>query len=72
MRASRVCADAWVDGYRLSADFYLGDRAMRESGFDVTFRFGPFAGSTHHYAPACLNSLLFRYEQDLARFSPRA
>ena len=71
VRASRVCADAWLDGYRLTADYYLGDRAMRESGFDVTFRFGPFAGSTHHYAPVCLNSLLFRYESDLADFAAR-
>lgn len=71
VRGSKVCADAWLDGYRLSADFYLGDRAMRESGFDVTFRFGPFAGSTHHYAPVCLNSLLFRYERDLRDFATR-
>lgn len=69
--ASKACADAWLDGYRLSADFFLGDRAMRESGFDVTFRFGPFAGSTHHFAPVCLNSLLFRYEKDLADFARR-
>ena len=71
VHSSKVCADAWLGGYRLSADFYLGDRAMRESGFDVTFRFGPFAGSTHHYAPVCLNSLLFRYEQDLRDFATR-
>ena len=71
VRASRVCADAWLDGYRLTADFYRGDRAMRESGFDVTFRFGPFAGSTQHYAPVCLNSLLFRYEKDLEQFANR-
>lgn len=71
VRTSKVCADAWLDGYRLTSDFYLGDRAMRESGFDVTFRFGPFAGSTHHYAPVCLNSLLFRYEQDLSDFATR-
>jgi alpha,alpha-trehalase len=71
VRASKVCAAAWYDGYRLSADFYRGDRAMRESGFDVTFRFGPFAGSTHHYAPVCLNSLLFRYEDDLHDFATR-
>ena len=69
--ASKVCADAWLDGYRLTADYYRGDRAMRESGFDVTFRFGPFAGSTHHYAPVCLNSLLFRYEEDLRDFATR-
>jgi len=71
VRASSVCAAAWIDGYRLTADFYLGDRAMRESGFDITFRFGPFAGSTHHYAPICLNSLLYRYETDLAQFAQR-
>jgi alpha,alpha-trehalase len=68
---SKVCAEAWVDGYRLTADYYLGDRAMRESGFDVTFRFGPFAGSTHHYAAMCLNSLLYRYETDLRDFATR-
>jgi len=71
VRASKVCADAWLDGYRLTADYYRGDRAMRESGFDVTFRFGPFAGSTHHFAPVCLNSLLFRYEEDLRDFAAR-
>ena len=67
--ASKVCADAWTGGYRLSADYYLGDRAMRESGFDTDFHFGPFAGSTHHYAPAGLNSLLYRYERDLHDFA---
>jgi len=60
---------ACVKGHRLTSDFYLGDRAMRESGFDSCFRFGPFCGSTHHYAPVCLNSLLFRYEQDMAQFA---
>jgi alpha,alpha-trehalase len=63
--ASVVCARAWAAGYRLSRDFYLGDRAMRESGFDPSFRFGPFDGATHHFAPVCLNSLLYRYERDL-------
>ncbi len=67
--ASAVCADAWAKGYRLSADYYLGDRAMRESGFDTTFRMGPFGGSTHHYAPVDLNSLLYRYERDLHDFA---
>jgi alpha,alpha-trehalase len=50
----------------LSEDYYKGDRAVRESGFDVSFRFGPYSGSTHHYAPVCLNSLLYKEEQDLA------
>src|ERR1700733_13959369 len=44
--------------FRLSSDYYRGDRSMRESGFDVSFRFGPFGAATHHYAPVCLNSLL--------------
>jgi alpha,alpha-trehalase len=69
VRASVVCERAWAGGYRLSRDFYLGDRAMRESGFDPSFRFGPFSGATHHYAPVCLNSLLYRYERDLAHFA---
>jgi len=66
MDSSVVCKQAWFGGYRLSYDFYLGDRAMRESGFDPSFRFGPFSGATHHYAPVCLNSLLYRYDRDLA------
>ena len=70
-RASKACADAWYGGYRLKAKFYRGDRAMRESGFDVTFRFGPFAGSTTDYAPVGLNSLLYRYALDLQGFAQR-
>lgn len=69
VEASKVCAGAWSKGYRLSADYYLGDRAMRESGFDTTFRMGPFGGSTHQYAPVDLNSLLYRYERDLHDFA---
>jgi alpha,alpha-trehalase len=69
IQASSVCAGAWSQGYRLSADYYLGDRAMRESGFDTTFRVGPFGGSTHQYAPVDLNSLLYRYERDLHDFA---
>jgi alpha,alpha-trehalase len=42
---------------------------VRESGFDICFRFGPFSGSTHHYAAVGLNSLLYKYEQDLAGFA---
>lgn len=65
VQSSVVCMRAWYQGYRLTKDFYLGDRAMRESGFDPSFRFGPFDGATHHYAPVCLNSLLYRYERDM-------
>jgi alpha,alpha-trehalase len=66
---SKVCARAHVDGHRLTADFYRSDRAMRESGFDTSFRFGPFSGSTNDYAPICLNSLLYKYERDMAHFA---
>jgi alpha,alpha-trehalase len=53
----------------LSADAYKGDRAMRESGFDISFRFGPFGVDTQHYAAVCLNSLLYKTEMDLAEMS---
>jgi len=69
VRVSVVCLHAWFGGYRLSRDFYEGDRAMRESGFDTSDRFGPFSGATHHYAPVGLNSLLYRYERDLAHMA---
>ena len=66
---SNVCMKAWANGYRLSRDFYVGDRAMRESGYDPSNRFGPFSGATHHFAPVCLNSLLYRYERDMEYFA---
>src|SRR5215467_10779696 len=53
----------------LSEDYYKGDRSMRESGFDISFRFGPFGGSTHHFAPVCLNSLLYKAETDMEKFA---
>jgi alpha,alpha-trehalase len=66
MSASIVCRNAHVGQHWLSRDFYKGDRAMRESGFDPAFRYGPFSGWTHHNAPSGLNSLLHKYERDLA------
>ena len=53
----------------LSAEYYKGDRAMRESGYDISFRFGPYGADTHHYAPVCLNSLLYKTEKDLQQMS---
>src|SRR5215469_3249036 len=53
----------------LSRDFYKGDRSMRESGFDVSFRFGPFGAQTHHHTPVCLNSLLYKTEIDMELIS---
>ncbi len=65
--ASAESAD--VHHLALTSDFYKGDRSMRESGFDVSFRFGSFSGQTHHFAPVCLNSLLYKTELDLAEIS---
>jgi alpha,alpha-trehalase len=65
--ARSACASA--GSAVLSADYYKGDRAMRESGYDISFRFGPFGAATHHYAPVCLNSLLYKTEEDLALMS---
>ncbi len=55
--------------FKLSKDYYKGDRSMRESGFDVSFRFGAFGSATHHFAPVCLNSLLYKTEKDLEQIS---
>jgi alpha,alpha-trehalase len=51
--------------------FYKGDRSMRESGFDISNRFGPFSVDIIHYAPICLNVLLYRMEQDIAYIHQR-
>jgi len=55
--------------FQLGKEYYKGDRSMRESGFDVSFRFGAFGSATHHYAPVCLNSLLYKNEKDLEQIS---
>ena len=65
--ARAACDSAGVAS--LSADYYKGDRAMRESGYDVSFRFGPHGARTHYYAPVCLNSLLYKTEKDLEQIS---
>jgi alpha,alpha-trehalase len=71
----RVCGPAPLDScepahsVKLTADYYKGDRSMRESGFDISFRFGAYGASTHHYAPVCLNSLLYKTERDLESMS---
>lgn len=54
---------------KLSADYYKGDRSMRESGFDISFRFEAYGAATHHFAPVCLNSLLYKTEKDLEQIS---
>jgi alpha,alpha-trehalase len=58
----RLYYDAARD--KLTPLFYKGDRSMRESGFDPSNRFGPFSVDIIHYAPVCLNSLLYQMEVD--------
>jgi alpha,alpha-trehalase len=52
---------------QLTPLFYKGDRSMRESGFDISHRFGPFNADTINYAPVCLNTLLYQMEIDTAQ-----
>jgi alpha,alpha-trehalase len=63
-RAPASVYDAAADA--LTPAFYRADRAMRESGFDPTDRFGRFAADILELAPVCLNSLLYAAERDLA------
>ncbi len=44
-------------------EYWRHDRALRESGWDLTHRFGEEA---HLHLPVCLNALLYRTERDLA------
>jgi alpha,alpha-trehalase len=60
--------------YRAATDeltpaFFKGDRSMRESGFDPSDRFGRFGADVIHFAPVCLNTLLFQLEQQLAQIA---
>ncbi|HET7841098.1 MAG TPA: trehalase family glycosidase [Terriglobia bacterium] len=61
--ATKGCDDA--GRVSLTREFYEGDRSVRESGFDISFRFGPFGAATHHFAAVDLNSLLYKVETDL-------
>ncbi|MBD1933781.1 MULTISPECIES: trehalase family glycosidase [Cyanophyceae] len=54
---------------RLTDLFYKGDRTMRESGFDPSYRFGPFNVDIIHYAPVCLNVLIYKMEEDTAEIN---
>lgn len=54
-----------IKNVTLTKKFYQGDRAIRESGMDISFRFGPYGASTIDYAPLDLNSLLYKMEKDL-------
>lgn len=51
---------------RLTDRFYLGDRSMRESGYDPSDRFGRFNIDVTEFNPVDLNSLLYGFELEMA------
>lgn len=51
----------------LTTHAYHADRSMRESGFDVSGRFGFANLDVLDILPACLNTLLWRLEVDIAK-----
>ncbi|MFO1436771.1 MAG: trehalase family glycosidase [Verrucomicrobiaceae bacterium] len=50
---------------------YKDDRTVRESGFDLTGRFGPCGMGIRDFAPVCLNTLLWQMEKDIAEIRRR-
>jgi len=48
---------------QLTGAFYRGDRSVRESGFDLSKKYGPFGADIVSYIPVGLNSLLHRSEE---------
>jgi alpha,alpha-trehalase len=56
---------------RLTELFYVGDRSMRESGYDPSDRFGRFNIDVTFYNPVDLNSLLYAFELEMGRLYDR-
>lgn len=50
----------------LTPEFFIADRAMRESGFDLSARFGPFSAAIISYNSVDINCLLYQMEKDMA------
>lgn len=64
LNTAQVCYNASTDSLTLAA--YKDDHTVRESGFDLTGRFGPCGMGIRDFAPLCLNTLLWRMEMDIA------
>lgn len=64
LSTAQVYYDGMTDSLTLAA--YKDDRTVRESGFDLTARFGACGMGIRDYAPVCLNTLLWRMEMDIA------
>lgn len=58
----------FYESHPKTVEYWRHDRAQRESGWDLTHRFGEEA---HQTVPVCLNALLYRYERDLAAMHRR-
>lgn len=56
-----------LEAKELTPLFYAGDRAMRESGYDPSDRFGRFNVDVTFFNPVDLNSLLYVYELQMGR-----
>lgn len=54
--------------HRLTPAFYKSDRSVRESGFDLSGKYGPFGVEIIDHAPIGLNTLVYQMEKDIAYF----
>ena len=52
---------------KLTAEFYRADRTVREAGFDLTNKYGPFGADITSYISVSLNTLLYKLETDMVR-----
>jgi len=50
----------------LTPDFYKNDRSMRESGFDISDKYGPMSALITDFVSVDLNTLLYQTELDTA------
>lgn len=66
---AQPCYDPATDSLTMAA--YKDDRTVRESGFDLTGRFGPCGMGIRDHAPVCLNTLVWRMEKDIAEIHRR-
>jgi len=49
---------------RLTSAYFTADRSVRESGFDLSNKYGPFSAAINSYAPVSLNVLLYQMALD--------
>ena len=52
---------------KLTVEFYRADRTVREAGFDLTNKYGPFGADITSYVSVSLNTFLYKLESDMVR-----